>query len=104
MADTKKIADGVKDLALTLQEGSCALQYEQDAMRQKLLSLDMDSRALDVKIQGIPESTDKSADLQIIISNWMASILGLEDGIAPSLTRVRRLGSPNNAKRKGPWT
>lgn len=52
--ETKKIADCAMELALTNQDGTCALQYDQDNLRQKVLNMDMESRIF-VKLCGIPE-------------------------------------------------
>lgn len=90
------------DLALTDQDSTRILQYGQDIMKQKMLTMDMDSRIFNVKLRGIPEKAEASTDLQIFISNWMASVMNMEDKITPCLTRARKIGVPVNPKRKGP--
>lgn len=95
-------ADCAMDLALSLQDDSRALQYEQGAMRQKMLSMEIEARAFDVKIHGMPEQAGLNTDLQAFISGWMATELQLEEEIAPCLTKAYRIEALNNPKRQGP--
>lgn len=62
----------------------------------------MDARAYNAKVHGIPEQAEANTDLQAFISYWLAMELQLQEDIVPSLTRVYRLGAPNNQKRQGP--
>lgn len=91
------------DLALTNQDSTPALQCDQDHMKQKMLIMDMESRIFNVKLRGIPEQAEASTDLQMFISNWMASVMNMEEKITPCLMRVRRIGAPVNPKRHCPW-
>lgn len=102
VAETKKTADCAMQLALATQEGSKALQYDQENLKHKILTLEMEEKMLNVKIHGFPENTEATVDLQVFISTWMSSVLKVEDNIAPCLTRVWRLGEPGNTKQQGP--
>lgn len=102
LAETHKTAENAIELAMTVSEGSRQLQSEQEALKQKVLAMDMEARALNVKIRGLPENVETPLDLQAFITNWIATTMKLEDGVAPTLTRVRRLGAPVNPKRQRP--
>lgn len=65
------------DLALTNQDTSRVLQYEQEAIKQKILVLEMDARSYNAKIRGMPEQAESNNDLQVFISAWLASIIKL---------------------------
>lgn len=102
VAETQKTADNAMELAITLNEGSRMLQIEQDTLRQRVMMMDMEARSLNIKIRGLPEKVEASLDLQTYIVNWMATLMQLEKGIAPSLTKARRLGSILAPKRQRP--
>lgn len=102
LAETYKTSECAMDLAMTVSEGSRTLQYEKEAFKQKLMAIDMETRALNIKIRGFPEKVESPLELQTFISNWMATTMSLEKGVAPALTRVRRLGAPQNPKRQRP--
>lgn len=101
-AETKKIADCTMELALANQDSTRAIQYDPDNLRQKVLTMEMESRIFKVKLCGIPEQAETSTDLQILVSTWMASVLHLESNIASCLMRVRRIGALGHSKRQAP--
>lgn len=45
-----------------------------------------------LKLRSFPEGSEGNTDFQILISNWLASLWQLEEGIAPTLTNAYRLG------------
>lgn len=100
--ETQKTADNAMELVLTLNDGSRMLQMEQDTLRQRVMMVDMEARALNIKIRGLPEKVEASLDLQSYTVNWMATLMQLEKGVAPSLTKVRILGSSLAPKRQRP--
>lgn len=102
LAETHKTAESGMDLAMTINEGSRLMQLEQETLKQKLLTVDMETRALNIKNCGLPENVEAPLELQSFISNWLATTMKLENGMAPALTRVWRLGSPVNPKHQRP--
>lgn len=98
LAEMHKTAECVMDLAMTVSEGSQLMQSEQEALKQKLMAVDMETCSLNIKIHGFPEKVESPLELQAFISNWMATTMNLEKGVAPALTRVRCLGAPVNPK------
>lgn len=103
VAKTQKIADNAMELALTVSEGSRTMQMEQDTLKQRIMMIDMEARALNLKIRGLPEKVEGPLELQSYIANWMATLMHLENGIAPCLTKAHRLGSLSAPKRQRPW-
>lgn len=99
---TQKTADNVMELALTINNESKMLQMEQDTLKQRIMMVDMEARALNIKIRGLPEKVEGLLDLQTYVINWMATLMQLEIGVAPSLTKARRLGSLLVPKRQRP--
>lgn len=69
LAETHKIAESAMELAMTVNEGSRLMQSEQEALKQKVLAVDMEARALNIKICGLPENVETLLDLQSFISN-----------------------------------
>lgn len=102
VAALKKMAEFATEMALATQDSSRALQYEQENLKHKVLTLELEVKMMNIKICGFPEQSQSKTDLQILIATWMASVLKLEENIAPCLTKVRRVGAPKNPKRQGP--
>lgn len=91
------------ELELSLQDDSRALQYEQGAAKQKMLTMEMDTRALNTKIHSMSEQAELNSDLQAFIAfiaGWLASELHLEEEIAHCLTRARHIGPLHNPKQQ----
>lgn len=79
------------EMAISLQDDSRTLQYEQGVAKQKMIKLEMDARVFNVKTRGMPEKAELNSDLQAFIADWLASKLHLEEEIAPCLTRAHRI-------------
>lgn len=90
------------ELKLSNHDNSRALQYEQEAIKKKMLMLEMDAKSYNAKIRGMPEQVESNTDLQIFISPWLAMKLQLEKGIVPNLTKVYRIGAPKSRRWQGP--
>lgn len=55
---------------------------------------------MNVKIRGMPEQAESFIELHIFVTKWMASMLKLEGGVVPLLSRAYRLGCPGNSKKQ----
>lgn len=60
------------------------------------------SRQTSLKSRGFTEGWEGTQDLIHLMGGWLVRELRLEDGIAPVLIRVFRLGTPSNPHRKYP--
>lgn len=63
VAKSKKTADCALDLAMAIQEGECSLQYEQEGLCNRILTLESAARMFNIKIRGIPENAEDKIDL-----------------------------------------
>lgn len=90
------------ELGLTNQETSRQLQKSCDWVTEKILFLENQLKIDNLKLRGIPEGSEENTDLQIFISNWLASLWQLEERIAPTLANAYQLGPskrpPNSIK------
>lgn len=41
-----------------------------------------------LKLRGFPEGSEENVELRIFVSNWLASQMQLEEGVAPVLTNA----------------
>lgn len=46
---------------------------------------------------GLKESLEENMELSTFISNWLATLLKLEDSTAPIITNTYRVGPPSSA-------
>lgn len=86
------------DLVQAIQEGTRVIQDEQDSIRQKMLTMDMEARMLNIKIRGMPEQAESTTELQSFIANQIMTVMHIEVGVALCLTKIYCIGSPSNSK------
>lgn len=67
VAESKKLTDCALELAMAIQEGELSLQYNQEGLHNRIITLESDARMFNIKIRGIPENAEAKADLQVFI-------------------------------------
>lgn len=98
MKDVSRTADAAMDLGLALQEDSRNLQQAEHRLRICVTMLESQLRAANLKFRGFPETPDFNNNLASSLATWLASILHLEDGVAPSILNAFRVGPQSTAR------
>lgn len=91
-------ADAAMELGLAVREETKRLQHSEQQLGQKIAALEAQMRATNLKFRGLPESPEFNANLIPSLASWLASVLHLEDGVAPTILSAYRLG-PQSAAR-----
>lgn len=89
--------DAAMELGLANQESSRHLQKSCDWATEKIMLLENQLKMENLKLHGFPEGCKETKELKAFVSSWLASKMQLEDGVAPLLTNVYRLGFPRHA-------
>lgn len=90
-------ADAAMELGLASQDTRRQLQKNSEWAMDKIIMLENQLKQFNIKTRGFPEGAEESTELRIFISTWLASHMDLEDGVAPLLDVVYRLGPPRRA-------
>lgn len=85
------------DLALTNQDSARQMQTQQDWATEKIMLLENQMKIKNLKVRCFPEGCEENMELRIFISNWLATQMQLEEGIAPLLDAAYRLGTLRRA-------
>ncbi|KAL8220770.1 UNVERIFIED_CONTAM: hypothetical protein K2H54_054433 [Gekko kuhli] len=93
-------AEAAMEMSLTIQEETKYLLQREDWATDKILSLDNQMRAHNVKFSRFPEKSEENTDLTSFIASWLASALQLENGVAPLLDLAYRLGQSGSSHRR----
>lgn len=92
LKDVSATAETAMELGLTVQEDARLLQGSQQQLLARVAALETQARASNLKLRGLPESPDLNANLASTLASWLASVLKLEDGIAPTILEAFRIG------------
>lgn len=68
------------------------LQASERLLKERVAWLEGKARAMNLKFRGLPELPDLNSNLSPAIASWLASLLHLEDGVAPTLIAAYRVG------------
>lgn len=102
VATVAQTADEAMELGLATQEHGKMLQQHSEWAAERIMHLENQLRTHNVKLRGFKEGAEENTDLAIFVAGWMASVLRLEEGVAPLLDGARRLGPPRKAKNSWP--
>lgn len=102
LTKTAQTAELALDLGATLQEENQMQQKELQELKEKCLTLDTAQRRGNLKFRDVKEGTEGSTDLICFMGSWLASVLQLEENVAPIITNAYRKGLPNVPNRKFP--
>ncbi|KAL8203759.1 UNVERIFIED_CONTAM: hypothetical protein K2H54_060751 [Gekko kuhli] len=100
--DATKIAETASEMALNLQGDVRSLQITEQSSLNRTAILENKWRQLNLKFHGFEEGAEENKDPVSFIAAWLANILELEDGIAPVIIKVQRLGPLAAVRREGP--
>lgn len=76
-------ADPALELAMALQDSTQHLQKQGEWGAEKILSLENQLRARNVKFRGFQEGAEENTELRIFIANRLHGIFNFEEGVAP---------------------
>lgn len=100
LSSTLKEVSSTADAAmeLSLQGDSKRLHLSEQQLTSRVALLESQARAANLKFRGFPESPEFNANLLSNIASWLAAILRLDDGVAPTILAAYRLGPPSAAR------
>lgn len=96
--DVAHTAGEAFDLGKTHEKHIRDLQTSERLLRDRVAWLEGKARALNLKFRGLPEHPDLKSNLSPVIGSWLASLLHLEDGIAPTILAAYRVGPASSAR------
>lgn len=67
-------------------------------MRERIAWLETRARALNLKLRGVPESTDLNSNLSSNLASWLSSFLNVGTDQAPTIVAVYRVGPASAIK------
>lgn len=77
ITEVAQTADTAMEMGLATQDKGRLLQQHSEWAAERIMHLDNQLRAHNVKLHGFGEGVEDSTDLPIFIANWMASVLHL---------------------------
>lgn len=92
LKDVASTADTAMELGLSLQKSTRQLQRSEQQLSARIVVLETQARATNLKFRGLPESPDLNGNLIFPLAAWLASVLKLEECVAPTILSVYRLG------------
>lgn len=98
--DVSNTASEAYDLSKAQECQIKALQASEGLLRDRVAWLEGKVRALNLKLRGLPELPELNSNLAPAIASWLASLLHLEDGVAPTIIAAYRVG-PSSAIKPG---
>lgn len=100
--DVSRMASEAFDLSKAQEQNIKALQTSEGLLRDRVAWLEGKARALNLKFRGLPESSELNSNLSPALASWLASLLHLEDGVAPTIIAAHRVGPAAVAKSNFP--
>ena len=107
----KENAKFIEEKIAELQESTKKRKADINECRKQILYLEAYSRRENLKIEGIPESFETSAqqsapaeDTRKVLLNFIEDALGIEDAKGIEFQRVHRLGKPRSGSENGSRT
>lgn len=97
LKEVSSTADAAMEIGLPLQEDNKRLHLSKQQLTSRIVLLETQARVTNLKFRGFPESSELNANLLFSIASWLATILRLEDGVAPTILAAYRLGPPSAA-------
>lgn len=91
LKDIASIADMAMELGLTVQEDTKQLQKSEQQLLARIAVLETQARATNLKFRGLPESPDLNGNLVSSQASWLASVLKLKEGVAPTIVSAPSL-------------
>lgn len=85
------------ELGLAVQQDTWQLQQSDQQLCLKVAAVETQLRTTNLKFRGLPELSDLNANLSSSLASWLASVLNLEDGVAPTILQAYRLGPQSAA-------
>lgn len=102
LEQVSQTADSAMDLAITNQDTTRQLQTQQDWATDKIIAIENQLKLKNLKLRGFPEGCEENTELRIFISTWLATLMQLEEGVAPLLDAAYRLGPTRRASNTFP--
>lgn len=96
--DISHTAGEAFDLSKTNETSIRELQTSEKVLKDRVAWLEGKARAMNLKFRGLPEHPDLNSNLSHAIASWLASILRLEDGVAPTILAAYRVGPASAAR------
>lgn len=78
------------EIGLAVQEETKRLQQSEQLLA-KVAILETHIQVTNPKFRGLPEPPDLNANLVSSLASWLALVLKLEDGVAPTILSAYRL-------------
>lgn len=95
VADT---ADRAFDMAAAQEKAVKDLASADKAIKDRLMILELKSRALNIKFRGLPESQETNSNILDFMTSWLASLRSEGEGRQMTLNAAFRLGAASLAK------
>lgn len=92
LKDVASTVDTAMEMGLSLQKSTRQLQRSEQQLSARIAVLETQARATNLKFRGLPESPELNGNLLSPLVSWLASVLKLEEGIAPTILPAYRLG------------
>lgn len=92
IGEIAKTANAAHEMASTLEHRVADTEASEGVLKERLAWLELRPRALNLKVRGIPELKDLNADLVPALTDWLASLLGVSEELAPTLVAAYRIG------------
>lgn len=102
LTHTAQTAEAAMELALTSQQDVQHFHCHEEWATERILLLEIRVRQRNLKLRGLPEKEEESADLALFVSHWLASVFSLEEGVTPTLLRAYRISPLHHPKFQGP--
>lgn len=96
--DVSHTANEAFDLGKAQEQRIKALQTSEGLLRDRVDWLKGKARALNLKFRGLPELPELNSNLSPALASWLASLLHLEDGVAPTIITAYRVGPATAVK------
>lgn len=92
MNEVATMANKAFEMAAALKVQVGRLETTEKHLKERTAWLELRARALNLKVCGVPESTDLNSNLATIFSTWLSSFLNLGADQAPTIVTAYRVG------------
>lgn len=106
MAAIKEVSQMARetfDLCKKHNQSITDLKASKRLLKDRVAWLEGEARFMNLKFCGLPEHPDLNSNLSPANASWLASLLHLEDGIAPTIIAAYRVGPALIIKPNYPW-
>lgn len=92
MEEIATTANKAYEIASALEERVAETEAADKHLRGRIAWLESRARVLNLKVRGVPESTDLNANLAAKFSTWLSSFLNLGEDQTPTIVAAFRVG------------